>query len=184
MIRSFLLKLFFEQETKMNFIKNFRWVGLLLMIAAISAVLTAILEDITGTDQGLPGTLFILWFFCNTFGMLGLVIFYFSSGSKPAGWINLIGLAVFYIMSRTGRVELGFGLGFILFAAAAALGREMPGWVTAAWLLAGITVFAYQILPQSGVLSYFNAWFLGLGLATFVTGLVVWKKVNPGPIAA
>ena len=85
-------------------------------------------------------------------------------------------------MSRTRRIELGFGLGFALFAAAAALGREMPGWVTSAWLLAGITAFAYQILPQSGVLSYFKAWFLGLGLATFVTGLMVWKKVNPGSI--
>ena len=116
--------------------------------------------------------------------MVGLVIFYFSSGSKPAGWINLIGLAVFYINSPTGKFELGFGLGFALFAAAAALSREMPGWVTAAWLLAGVAAFANQFLPQAGILSYFNAWYLGLGLATFVTGLVVWKKINPGPIAA
>ena len=35
----------------MKFVNNFRWVGMLLTIGAVSAVLTSVLEDITGTDR-------------------------------------------------------------------------------------------------------------------------------------
>ena len=163
---------------------KYRWVSSLLMIGAVSTVLTAILEDITGTDQGFPGLLFKLWFFCNTFGMLGLFIFYSSSGSKWAGWTNLLGLAVFYIVSNTGEAVLGFGLGFVLFGVAAAISREMPGWVAAAWLVAGAASFANQSIPQTGFLSYFNAWFLGLSVAAFATGFALWNKSDPGSIPA
>ncbi len=151
-----------------------RWAGLLTMVSALAAVLAPMYRSSTMFYWG--NLIFLLWFFCYTFGLIGIFIYYSSQGKKWTGWIGLYGLVISYIYWDLDLIEIGFGLGFILLAAAAFFSKAQPRWVAGLWLLAGIAAFADQFLPRSGIFSYLTAWYLGLGLAAFVTGFAAVRR--------
>jgi hypothetical protein len=171
----------------MNILNNYRWVGLLLMIGAVAAAITTPIENYYHSEEGLAGIPFNIWFICNTVGMIGLSFYYSSAGNKSSGWINFIGLVslyTFWMMTLTYQelqkniTVIGIGVAFIQFSVAVILSKEIPRWVAGAWLLAGITSFAALSIPQTGFFSIFNWWNLGLVLASFGTGITLWRKPN------
>ena len=153
-----------------------RWTGVLMIISALVAVSSPIYGETAIFKYYWGNIFFLLWFFCYTFSMIGIFFYTSSVGKKWTGWLGLFGLLVFYIYWDLGLWEIGFGLGFILFAAAIFFSKALPSWVNVLWLLAGLTAFADQFVPRSGFLSYFNAWNLGLGAAALITGIVVVNK--------
>ena len=172
-----------------NSFKSFRWAGLLLIVGAVCVVLVPPLERYYNTEDGLAGFFFSAWFLCFTLGMVGLSFYYGAKGSGRAGWLNFLGLILlytFWVMSfadgNGGKIAwIGIGLAYITIAAAAHISKQIPRWVLVVWALAALSTSMISTLENYPIFDYFiNWWNMGLGFASFGTGLAVWRTHQEG----